>query len=683
MDELQNLQLRVDNLLVAHPTPPAPASSPALALLATPRAVTGAQHFSPFNSAQMKRVTEILRQLTILANSAPGTAGLKAVLDEADKLSATENPEIVKYALMLLMTHHPDARQLKLKPLEKRLPQQVLASKTPVPAHRAVTVPSQPSETALKWFREDPKINEHHEHWHLVYPASGFIDPNDPSAQPIVKDRQGELFLYMHEQMLARYDTERIAVGLAPVKPLDYAETIQEGYDPDPHLRVDASGGANFPFGKRDPGKRMGELPGLPVATLKRWGDNLLQAARSGKFRDGTTVTADALGATVEATAASVDPNRENPGSFYGDHHNLGHIFLAYIDNPRNEQTEQPGVMSETRTAIRDFIFYRWHKHIDDISFLWQEQQPANNFSDAPEVRIRKGLNNTTPAHQSPDIILAFKDAIHTGSPGSPGSPDSDDSDAFWQTYGEQHFGGANWNKDFSASTGTTAELQTAMRKRTIRLVEDDQQTETIDYLYPREFFYFLRVENLLPQSKDVTVRIFLAPTGPIAGSAELSEDRRKWIEMDKFRHTLQPSEKAVIFRRAVDSSVIRKPALKDFPPINMPDTSDEADGDGGDVTCDCGWPYNVLLPRGKRNGMNFRLLVMITDWDIDQVPEETSCGSMSYCGAKDKYPDSRAMGYPFDRPFKAGHTIAQTIAAQENMAARDITIKWVDSVPS
>jgi len=40
-------------------------------------------------------------------------------------------------------------------------------------------------------------------------------------------------------------------------------------------------------------------------------------------------------------------------------------------------------------------------------------------------------------------------------------------------------------------------------------------------------------------------------------------------------------------------------------------------------------------------------------------------------------------MGYPFDRPFKAGHTIAQTIAAQENMAARDITIKWVDSVPS
>jgi hypothetical protein len=56
--------------------------------------------------------------------------------------------------------------------------------------------------------------------------------------------------------------------------------------------------------------------------------------------------------------------------------------------------------------------------------------------------------------------------------------------------------------------------------------------------------------------------------------------------------------------------------------------------------------------------------------------------GSMSYCGAKNKYPDNRVMGYPFDRPFSGGQTIAQTIAGQKNMAARDIIIKSVDSVP-
>jgi hypothetical protein len=47
----------------------------------------------------------------------------------------------------------------------------------------------------------------------------------------------------------------------------------------------------------------------------------------------------------------------------------------------------------------------------------------------------------------------------------------------------------------------------------------------------------------------------------------------------------------------------------------------------------------------------------------------------MSFCGARDNYPDSRPMGYPFDRPFR-DKTVAETIAAQANMATRDITIK-------
>ena len=36
----------------------------------------------------------------------------------------------------------------------------------------------------------------------------------------------------------------------------------------------------------------------------------------------------------------------------------------------------------------------------------------------------------------------------------------------------------------------------------------------------------------------------------------------------------------------------------------------------------------------------------------------------------------TRALGYPIDRPF-GDRTIAQTIAAQRNMATSDITIRW------
>ena len=602
MDELSTLQSRANALLAIPITqPPAQATaaiSPQIAMekvVAPPR-----QRFSPFISAQMQRATELAEHFMTLADSKEGTEGMTAVLDEADEAAATENPELVRYALMLFMTHHPKGNQLKLKPLEKRAPQLVL------PSRPTAVLAEVPLEASLNWFREDPKANEHHEHWHLVYPSHGI--------QGLTKDRQGELFLYMHEQMIARYDAERLAMGLEPVKPFplnDYHEQIPEGYDPDPHLRD-----GDIPFSSRPPGERLGDLPGLSVATLKQRGEKLLNAVQDGTFQD-----ANQLGATVEASIDSIGQTT------YGSYHNAGHNFLAEINAPQDPNTV-PGVMTDPTTAIRDPIFFRWHKHVDEISFQWQERQNPHDFSDAPQVLLRKGLNGTTPDHQSPDIILCFKDKIL-----SPGSDDSDDS---WQSYGEKNFGDANWDKDFSSSNTTTGELQTTMRQRqiTISSPEGDDQPELISYLFPREFFYFLRVENLTNQAKEVSVRIFLTPTGSYAGIPEIAEDRRKWIEMDRFTYTLQPqpSQRTVIFRRADASSVIRKPALKTFDPA-------EIDVDG-DSYCDCGWPYNLLLPGGTSQGMKFRLLVMITDYEKDRVldeiaPDDTACeGSMSYCGA-------------------------------------------------
>ena len=80
----------------------------------------------------------------------------------------------------------------------------------------------------------------------------------------------------------------------------------------------------------------------------------------------------------------------------------------------------------------------------------------------------------------------------------------------------------------------------------------------------------------------------------------------------------------------------------------------------------------------GMRKGMPFRLMVMFTDWDKDKVGDDMACGSMSFCGARDRYPDSRGMGYPFDRPFPNGQSIAQTIEGYDNIAARDINIRWI-----
>ena len=53
-------------------------------------------------------------------------------------------------------------------------------------------------EHRVAYFREDIGINLHHWHWHLVYPF-------DAPRNIVEKDRRGELFYYMHQQILARY----------------------------------------------------------------------------------------------------------------------------------------------------------------------------------------------------------------------------------------------------------------------------------------------------------------------------------------------------------------------------------------------------------------------------------------------------------------------------------------------
>ena len=164
---------------------------------------------------------------------------------------------------------------------------------------------------------------------------------------------------------------------------------------------------------------------------------------------------------------------------------------------------------------------------------------------------------------------------------------------------------------------------------------------------------------------------------GFLLAAEALAGNRRMWIEMDKFGVTLPAGRRVVLYRPARQSSVVRKPAwrpgeVRQSPPLGTPESARNY--------CDCGWPYHLLLPRGTRQGMPFRLMVMLTDWLIDRVGADSACGSLSFCGARDAdYPDSRPMGYPFDRPF-AGRTIPQMLAdpGLRHVASTSVVIRQV-----
>jgi tyrosinase len=617
-------------------------AKPLISSSAAARRETSRLKFSPFHPTLLERALQISDQFMTLANSEREEhQGLEKVLQQADRLAAEEDLELIKYALMVFITHNRRGSRLPIPAIEERSPEKFLINRTATARFARVT-----GEAQLDWFREDVLANAHHEHWHVVYPRLGIPDGNGGRK---IKDRQGELFFYMHQQMLARYDTERIAVGLDRVKPLtSYNEKIPEAYDSGLQGYSPRPSDLHFSDIQRD-----GIDYTVKDMELRR--DRMLNAVEKKSFEkeeDGTRidVNADLLGATEESSSASVSGGAHT--SFYGNHHGFGHLFTSMIHDPRG--TSPPGVMIDTATAIRDPIFYRWHKHVDDISFRWQELQQPNDFSDGPQVLMRKSLSNAT--FQSTDIMLSFNESI----------PGSDKPDFNGFEYAEETFGGENWDRDFSFNhTTTTDELHSMMLEREIQLGDNQNGTTTITYLDQKEFSYFIRAENMVDRPKDVTVRIFL-----VAKSE--AEDRRMWIEMDKFRYKIGPLQRAVIFRPAQNSSVIRKPGTKPPKPIEKSGT------ESGANYCNCGWPYNLLVPRGTNDGMQFRLMVMLTDWDKDKVGEDSTCGSMSFCGARDRYPDSRGMGYPFDRPFPNGQSIEETIKRHNNMAARDIKIRWI-----
>ncbi len=270
---------------------------------------------------------------------------------------------------------------------------------------------------------------------------------------------------------------------------------------------------------------------------------------------------------------------------------------------------------------------------------------------------LRADLAAGSPsAWSSPDIIL-----VRTG------DLPPDVTEAQLGDLGTELFGGDNWDTDFASAPATAVAVQLTTIDELVTVMDSANfGGRTITFLTHEPFTYFLRVENPAQDDAMVTVRIFLAPESEAA-------DRRAWIEMDKFMTTIPAGTKVVIARPDTEASVIKRPA----------ETSPAAVSSGTPTSreeqyCDCGWPYTLLLPRGTSDGMTYRLMVMCTDGAIDEVPAPDHCGSMSYCGSVDRYPDTRDMGYPFARPFaeSGDGSIQDTILGLPFAAARTVTIR-------
>ncbi|XP_021182404.1 phenoloxidase 1 [Helicoverpa armigera] len=554
------------------------------------------------------------------------------------------NPQLFNYCYSVALMHRKDTKNVPIQNFAETFPSKFMDSqvfqqaretaavipqnvpRTPIIIPRDYTATDLEEEHRLAYFREDIGVNLHHWHWHLVYPFTA-------SQRAIVaKDRRGELFFYMHQQLIARYNGERLNNSLKRVKKFsNWREPIPEAYFPKLDSLTSSRGWpprqANMQW--QDLNRPVDGL-NVTINDMERWRRNIEEAISTGTVTnaDGTTspLDIDILGNMLEASILS--PNRE----LYGSIHNNGHSFSAYIHDPTHRYLESFGVIADEATTMRDPFFFRWHAWIDDICQKHKESSYVRPYT-------RSELEN-------PGVSVTSVSVETQG-----GQPNT--LNTFWMS------------SDVDLSRGLDFSDRGPVYAR-------------FTHLNNRPFRYVINVNNT-GMARRTTVRIFIAPKFDERNLAwALSDHRKMFIEMDRFVVPLNAGQNTIT-RLSTESSVTI-PFEQTFRDLSVQSNDPRRPNLAEFNFCGCGWPQHMLVPKGTEAGAAYQLFVMLSNYDLDSVEQpdgsQLSCvEASSFCGLKDrKYPDRRAMGFPFDRPSSTATNIEDFILP--NMGLQDITIR-------
>nr|CAD7445354.1 unnamed protein product [Timema bartmani] len=317
------------------------------------------------------------RQMVTLFEALYGAKDYDTFFSTAVYFRDRVNPRQFLYAFSVALLHRKDCRGLVLPPAYEITPHMFLTTdvvrrayqakmtKSPTVIPMKFTGSVNNPEQRVAYFGEDIGINSHHSHWHMDFPFWW------KKSYPVDKDRKGELFFYMHHQMVARFDAERLSNNLPMVEPLDFSQKIVEGFAPGAMYH----NGQEFPV--RPDNIMFGDLPWRSVHEMKLFEGRIRDAITSGfiKTVDGVAYLNNSggintLGEIIESSENSI--NR----AFYGQLHNDAHVLLSKVTDNQQKYGVPPGVMEHFETATRDPAFFRLHKHIDNLFKLHKDLLP-------------------------------------------------------------------------------------------------------------------------------------------------------------------------------------------------------------------------------------------------------------------------------------------------------------------
>ncbi|XP_066948824.1 hemocyanin-like [Macrobrachium rosenbergii] len=505
------------------------------------------------------------------------------------------------YALFVAVTHSDLTEGVILPPLYEVTPHMFTNSEVINEAYAAkmrqtdgnfkmaFTGTKKNKEQRVAYFGEDIGINSHHVHWHMDFPFWW-------DGAKI--DRKGELFFWVHHQLTARFDAERLSNYLPEVEELQWDSPVEHGFAPHTSYKY----GGEFP--SRPDNNKFEDVDGVArILDLKVMEERIRDAIAHGYIVDneGKKVPIDndhgidILGDVIESSMYS--PNIQ----YYGALHNTAHMVLGRQADPHGKYGMPPGVMEHFETATRDPAFFRLHKYMDNIF-----KEHKDTFKPYTKEELTYENAEITDLEVS-ELSTYFEDFEFSLS----NALDSSDS------------------------------------------VQDVPVSAHVSRLNHKPFTYTVKVNA--GHEETATVRVYICPRYDFSG-IQYTYDEGRWtcIEMDKFWTKLSAGANQIT-RKSSESSV-SIPDRKSF--AHLIKEADEAVASGSELKHDsirgCGHPERLLLPKGKKDGMDFWFFVAVTsgeDATHDDLVDNDHGGNHGYCGIHgETYPDRKPMGYPLDR---------------------------------
>lgn len=440
------------------------------------------------------------------------------------------------------------------------------------------------------------------------------------------KDRRGELYLFHHQQLLARYYLERLSNGLGKIPDVTYDKPIKTGYFPHMYYYN------GVPFPARD-NEYMAYTEGNYelLKEIEDYERRIRDAIDIGyvvmpngdKIDFTKPESVEYLGNLIQSNPDSVNLR------YFGYLEMYARILLGGSIEHFEPHKVIPSVLEQFETSLRDPVFYQMYKRILNLYWQFKEQLPHYKYEEInfPGVKIDD---------VETDKLITYFDKF-----------DADITNAVdVEVYDEKT------PETEMKKMGRIAHYQGedfVIKARTKRL-------NTAPFTY--------KVKVTADKTVKGVIRTYIGPKYDEFGNIyNVNDNKENFVLLDVFPLELTAG-KNVITRNSNDFSFFVKDRTTYYELYKQVMTALN-NGEKYQVQGWTGFPSRLMLPKGRKGGMTYQMFCIVSPYvESTQKPHQKGFTEGGY-----GYVDNLPYGYPLDRE------IDETVWFTPNMHYLDVDI--------